>query len=171
MNTKRLFLTSLLASSLVIGTAAYASSGSGKSCGGKHGGGKHAGKPTAEMMQKRLDRMAGKLDLNDAQKQQLKALFDNKQANRESKKAERDALQEQMSQLDPTADDYDQKLADFANTKSELVRQKTIAKGEMRKQMAQILTPEQQAKMKEMRKGRKGGSRHGHGKRMGKNQS
>lgn len=169
MNTKRLFITSVLASTLAIGTAAYASPGGGKSCGGKYGG-KHSGKPTAEMMQKRFDRMAGKLELNDAQKQQLKALFDNKQTSRESQKTERDALREQMSQLDPTASDYDQKLAEYANTKSELVRQKTIEKGDMRKQMAQILTPEQRAKMKEMRESRKGGFRRGHGKKFGGHQ-
>ncbi len=160
MNTKRLFLTSLLASTMVIGTAAYASPDGGK------WKGKHGGKPTAEMMQKRLDKMAEKIGLSDGQKQQVKALFESKKSEREAKRAEYKALQEQMSQLDPTASDYDAKLASIANTKAELSRQKTIEKGEMRKQMALILTPEQQVKMKEMRKG---GKRHGFGKRSGNN--
>ena len=62
MNTKRLFLTTsfasaVLASTLLIGTTAYAK-------GGKQCGGKQRGKPSTEMMQKCLDRMAEKLGLS-----------------------------------------------------------------------------------------------------------
>jgi len=176
MNTKRIFLTTsfasaVLASTMVLGTAAYASPNGGKHCGGKHGGGKHGGKPTVEMMQKRLDRMAYKLGLSDAQKQQLITLKENKRNNMKPLREQGRALSKQIAQLDPKASDYDQKLAGIANTKAELTRSKIIAKGEMRKQMANILTPEQQAKMKELRKNRKGGSRHGKGKRHGHDQS
>lgn len=166
MNTKRLFLTSVLASTLMVGTAAYASPE-----GGRHFGGKYDGKPSAEMIQKRLDRMAEKLGLSDVQKQQVKVLRDNKRNNMESLREQGKTLHEQMAQLDPNASDYDQKLAEIANTRAELVRSRTIAKGETRKQMAQILTPEQQAKMKEMRKNRKGGFRRGLGKRHGEGRS
>ena len=162
MNTKRLFLTSLIASTIAIGTAAYAAPHGGKHCGGKHGG-----KPSAEMMQKRLDRMAEKLGLNDAQKQKVKALKENKRNSMKPLREQGKALREQMAQLDPRASDYDQKLAEIANTRAELTRSKTMTKGDIRKQMAQILTPEQQAKMKEMRKNRKGGFRRGFDKRHG----
>ena len=177
MNIKRLFLTTsftsaVLASTMVIGTSAYASPNGGKNCGAKHGGGKHAGKPTAEMMQKRLDKMSENLGLNADQQQQVQALFESKEGNREAQRAERKALHEQMRQLDPRASDYDAKLAEVANTKAALSRQRTVAKGEMRKQMAQILTPEQQAKMKAFKQQRKGGGfRHGKGKRYGEDQS
>jgi Spy/CpxP family protein refolding chaperone len=77
-----------------------------------------------------------------------------------------------MSQLDPTASDYDAKLAEVANIKAAMSSERTLAKGEMRKQMAQILTPEQQAKMKAFKKERRGGGfRRGFGKRHGENQS
>jgi Spy/CpxP family protein refolding chaperone len=77
-----------------------------------------------------------------------------------------------MNQLDPTASDYDAKLAEVANTKAAMSRERTLAKGDIRKQMAQILTPEQQAKMKAFQKERRGGGfRRGFGKRHDKNQS
>ena len=164
MNTKRRFLIALLTSTLAVGTIPQAVPG------GQFGG-KHGGERSAEHMQKRLDHMAQELGLSDAQKQQVKALFENKRNNMKPQHEERKALHERMAQLDPTASDYDQKLAEIANTKSELSRQRTISKGQTRKQMAQILTPEQQVKLKELRKNRKGGGkRRGHGKKWGEGQ-
>jgi len=166
MNTKRLFITSMLASTLAIGTSVYASPFGGKNCGGKKGG-----KPSAEMMEKRFDRMGAKLGLSDEQKEQMKSFRENKKNSMRSLRDQKKSLREQMRQLDPKADDYDQKLAEIANTKAELTRSMTIARGESRKQMAQILTPEQQEKMQEMRKYKKGGHHRGFGKRHGENDS
>ena len=146
MNTKRLFITSLLASTLVMGTVAYASPE-----GGKH----FSGKPSPEKMQKRLDRMAQKLGLSDGQKQQVKALRENRRNNMKPLRQQRRALRKKMAQLDPKATSFDQSVAEIANTKAELTRSMTIARGESRKQMAQILTSEQLEKMKQMRGNRK----------------
>ncbi len=165
MNTKRTFstivLTTLLASTLVIGTSAYASPE-----GGKH----FKGKPSPELMQKkaqkRLDRMAKKLGLSDEQKQQVKALRENRRNSMKPLRQQRKSLRKQMALLDPKASDFDQNVAEIANTKAELTRSMTIARGESRKQMAQILTTEQLVKMKEIR-GKRKAFRHGmkHGKR------
>jgi len=161
MNTKRLFLTTLLASTLVIGTSAYASP---KSC--KH----FKGKPSSEVMQKRmekrLNRMAKELGLSDGQKQQVKALRENRRNSMKPLREQRRALRKQMTKLDPKASSFDQSVAEIANTKAELTRSMTVARGESRKQMAQILTSEQLSKMKEMR-GKRKAFRHGmkHGKR------
>jgi len=68
---------------------------------------------------------------------------------------EKRALRKELRNLDPSASDYSAKLADIANRKAEIVRQMTILRGSKRQQIVQILTPEQQAKFKEMRKNRK----------------
>ncbi len=154
MNTKRtlstIVLSTLLASTLVIGTSAYASPD-----GGKH----FRGKPSPEMMQKkmqkRMDRMANKLGLNDGQKQQVKALRENRRNSMKPLRQQRRALRKQMAGLDPKASSFDQSVAEIANTKAELTRSMTIARGESRKQMAHILTSEQLVKMKQMRGKRK----------------
>ncbi len=161
MNTKQLFLTTLLASAFVIGTSAYASPE-----GGKH----HMnGKPSPERIQKRLDRMAKNLGLSDDQKQQVKALRENRKNNMKPLRQQRRALRKQMAELDPKASSFDKKVAEIANTKAELTRSMTIARGESRKQMAQILTSEQLEKMKQLRakrkafrRGMKHGKKHSH---------
>ncbi len=156
MNTTRL-LSSLLVSTLAISSVAQASPEG-------HYFKKH-GKPSAERIQKRFDRMAKKLDLSDVQKQQIKALKENRRNSMKPLREQRKELRGQMATLNPRASDYDQNVAEIANTKAELTRSMTIARGSSRKQMATILTVEQQAKLKKMRANRRGGFRRGFAKR------
>ena len=157
-NRRRLFLGSAIAGALALGTIAYA----GPMC--KHGGGKHgeySAEKKVEYMQKRMERMSSKLGLTDNQKTQVQTLIQNHRNTMKPLRNEKRALRQEMKNLDPAATDYSAKLADVANRKAELVSQITLANGNKRQKMAQILTPEQRTKMQEMRANRK--SRH-HGK-------
>lgn len=158
-NTKRLFIGSMLAGSLALGSLAYAGPhcGEGKHAGKQGGHGKHGqrfDRSNPEFMQKRLDRMSSKLGLSDEQKTQFKTLVETQENLVKPLRDEKKALRIEMKNLDPASTDYAKKLADIANRKAELVRQLTIARGNKRQQMAQILTPEQRAKKQEMRESR-----------------
>ncbi len=158
MNTKRLFLTTLIVSTLTMGamgTTAQASPAEGK----------HSAEKRAQFMQKRMNRIANKLGLSDEQKAQWSALRKNKRNTLKPLREERKSLRKQINQLDPKASNYDSQLAELANTQSELTRQVIMIKGDSRKQMAQFLSPDQIEKMKSMRKHRRGGFHRGHGKR------
>ena len=166
----RTLLTTTIATSAIAGLLTFASvANAGPNCGGKnHNKGGHAkygqmsDATKAERMQKRLDRMATKLGLSDEQKTKVQALKQNSRNEIKPLRNEQRALRKEIRQLDPSATDYAAKLADAANRQAELTRQMTIAKGTKRQQMANILTPEQLAKKKEMRANRKDGF----GKRM-----
>ena len=154
--TKSLFLSSMVAGALAMGTMAHA----GPMC--KHGG-KHAGKggmDKSEFMQKRIERMSTKLGLSDTQKTQVQKLIQNHRNAMKPLRDEKRALRTEMMNLDVTAVDYDSKVEGIANRESAVVRQITIARGHKRKQMAGILTAEQQATKKAMHANRK--ARHGH---------
>ncbi len=157
-NKRRLFIGSLLAGALAITTAAHA----GPHCkkGGKHG--KWNSEDKAAYMEKRFNRMASKLELTEEQKTGMKSLMQNHMNAMKPLRDEKRAIRQEMVNLDPKADDYSAKLADIANRKAEISRQMTIARGNKRQQMAQLLTPEQLAKKQEMRqrKGKRRGMRH-----------
>lgn len=153
-NKRRLFLGSAIAGALALGSIAYA----GPNCkhGGKHGKhGKYSQEQKAEYMQKRMERMSSKLGLSETQKTQVQSLMQNQRNLMKPLRDEKRGLRKEMKALDPTAADYPAKLAGIANREAELVRQMTIAKGNKRQQMAQILTPEQRAMKQQMRDKRK----------------
>ena len=158
MNTRRIFLSSLLVGTLAIGTVAMAGPH------GKFGGGDNAER-SAKFMEKRLDRMSEKLDLTAEQKTQMKAVMEG----RDNKLAERKALREAFQKLDPTSASYEADLKALAAKKAAMSEEATISRGLKRQKVAEILTPEQLTKMEEM-KAKRGGKRghRGHGKhRMG----
>ena len=152
--TKRVFLSSMVAGALAMGTMANADSMCNK--GGKHG---KKGMDKSEFMQKRFDRMSTKLGLTAEQKTKVQELMQNHRNVMKPLRDEKRALRTEMMNLDPTADDYDAKVSGIANRESDNVRATTIAQANKRKQMAGILTPEQQATKKAMHENRK--SRHG----------
>ena len=121
-------------------------------------------------MEKRMNRIAKKLGLTDAQKTQMQALKTNSKNEIKPLRDEMKSLRKEMRSLDPKALDYSAKLADVANRKAELSRQMTIIKGSQRQQMANILSAEQLATMNKMRDSRKGGKRGGkrHHRKHGK---
>ena len=155
--TKRVFLSSMVAGALAVGTMAHA----GPMCkqGGKHGG--KGGMDKSEFMQKRLDRMSTKLGLTDEQKTKVQELMQNHRNAMKPLRDEKRTLGTKMMNLDVTSEEYDADVQEIASQQSEIVRQMTIARANKRKQMADILTPEQQAAKKAMHENRK--SRRGHG--------
>ena len=153
--TKRVFLSSMVAGALALGTMANADSMCKQ--GGKHGGNK--GMDKSEFMQKRLDRMSTKLGLTDEQKTKVQEIIQNHRNVMKPLRDEKRAIRTEMMNLDTAAADYDAKVEDIANREAAIVRQSTIARASKRKEMAGILTPEQQAAKKAMHQNRK--SRHG----------
>lgn len=156
MKKQTLLVTTVITGLLTFATMSYA----GPDDHGKGGHGKYSEMSEAdkaERMQKRLDRMAKKLDLTDEQKTKVQALKLNSRNIIKPLRDERRAIREEMRALDTAAADYSSKLASIANRQAANTSAMIIAKGERRQQMASILTPEQSAKMKEMRGKRKGG--------------
>ncbi len=153
--TKRVFITSMVAGAVAMGTMAYA--GNCKQ-GGKHGGKK--GMDKSEFMQKRFEHMSTKLGLSDTQKTQVQELMQNHRNAMKPLRDEKRALRTKMMNLDVAADNYDTEVANIAEQESVIFRQMTIERAEKRKKMAGILTPEQQAAKKAMHENRK--ARHGH---------
>lgn len=147
MKKKALIATSAIAGVLTFAAIAHA----GPSC-NKERHGEHR----AEFMQKRFDRMAEKLGLSAEQKTQLKALKENTKNEVKPLRTEKRELRKELRQLDPAAADYSAKLADIANRKAEIARQMTVIKGNKHQKIAQILTPEQLAKFKEMQSKHRG---------------
>ena len=153
MKTQTLIVTTVLAGLLTLGGIAQADSYKGKDKHAKYGQMSEAERTAHK--QKRLDRMAEKLGLSNEQKTQIQALKQNNHNEIKPLRNEQRVLRQEIRQLDPNASDYAAKLADAANRGAELKRQMIIAKGNKRKQMAAILTPEQLAKMKEMKSKRR----------------
>ena len=54
-----------------------------------------------------------------------------------------------MMELDPTAGDYQTDVQTLANEAAELKREQVLHGSELRRQVAQVLTPEQREEMKE----------------------
>ena len=152
MKKTNLVLATVLASIVGFGSgAAVAQSDSGeqlwKSQSGKHGGkhGKRGGRKGGKHM---MMRMAKKLDLSDAQKEQMKTL-------RESQKADNQGLRDQMKQLREDMRSLDRSdataVAALAARKGELTQQMFTARNQARLAFEAILTPEQKAKLAQMK--------------------
>lgn len=149
MNKRRLFLASTLIGAMSLGSYAFA---------GGHGGCKHGkkgGEYSEKRMQKKMERMTEKLGLSAEQSEQMKAAMKSSHETMKGYRTQMQSVHESMRNLDPDAADFDTQLASLANQKGELVRQMTLAKGKKRQAMAKILSPEQRAKMKQMRAERK----------------
>ena len=154
MKTKTLLASTLLTGLIAFGAVSHAGPGYGHK-GGYEKYSQMTEAEKSERMEKRLNRMAKKLDLSDEQKTQMRSLKQNRRNEIKPLRNEQRAIRKEIRQLDPNASDYAAKLADAANRQAEITRQMIIAKGNQRQQMATILTPEQLAKKKEMRAKRK----------------
>lgn len=152
---RRIFLNTLLA-----GTIGLASISSIAYADHRGFGGKHFAGDSVEFVKKRLDRLTTKLELSEDQKVQMQVVLESQISIMKPLREQKRALRESLRNLDPTANTYDEELARLAFEKSELTRQMVLARGQKRKNMAAILTPEQQAKMKQLREKRRGHGKH-----------
>jgi len=144
-----------IAGLLAFGNVAQAESGSGK--GGKA---KYSQMTDAEReakMLEKVNRLAEKLGLSEAQKIQMISLKQSSKTQNSPLRQEMRALSKELKTLDPQSNDYAVKQARQGDLKNQL----KAAKENERQQLAVILTPEQLAAMEEMKSNRKGGKKGG----------
>lgn len=138
---KRLMTSVLLSASLLTGAAAYAGPDYGY-----HGGKNH------------VERLAKRLDLTDDQKVAIEDIYrsygsENKKVHKQHKRG----LKRGFAELDPTAADYHERLAEMARAEGERVEQSIIRRGEIHAKVYEVLTPEQREKLhsKKMKRDKK----------------
>ena len=139
--------------------AATASHAFGGGCDQRGGKGKGAygqkfdgkGYPDGSM---RVERLAQKLDLTDAQQEQIAAIIEASSNTRESLQEKmqnnREALSEAM------ASDNSASVRSLADQKGDLIAELTVLRASDRSQIKAILTPEQQEEFAERKQRRRG---------------
>ena len=155
MKKTNLVLATILASVVGFGSGAAMAQGSGdgeslwKQHSGEHKGGKHGKRGGRHGGGKHMmKRMAKHLDLTDDQKAQIKTM-------RETQKADNQGLRDQMKQLRQEMRSLDKNdataVAALAARKGELSQQMFTARNQSQLAFEAILTPEQKAKLAEMK--------------------
>jgi len=116
--------------------------------------------------EKHVERIKKHLDLTDQQALQVSAIFEAKKNAKSDHRSERKAMRQAMMKLDPAASDYEQQVEQLAREQAETMVQKIKAHAQTRKQIHDILTPEQQKKAEEMHEKRmeRSNDRHGSGR-------
>lgn len=118
-----------------------------------------SGKSFAPMSEKKLKRIARKLDLSESQRDALFAVAESKRETMreiaQQKRATRDALLE----LDPTAANYRQRATQLAADSADLARRRTLLLADIKSELADTLTEAQAQKVMRML------TRRGHHKR------
>lgn len=113
-----------------------------------------SGKSFAPMSEKKLKRIARKLDLSEAQRDALFAVAESKRETMreiaQQKRATRDALLE----LDPTAANYRQRATQLAADAADLARRRTLLFADIKSELADTLTEAQAQKVMRMLTGR-----------------
>lgn len=149
----------LLAASLGLAAAVGA--------GGTVFAGDESGGKTADRAEKRAnfhkhyaERMAQDLQLDEAQKASVQAIFErNRPAQRQLRERTK-AHWEAMKALEPGSPDYSTRAQALADEAGTLARDRVLARTQLNAELATVLTPEQMEKF-QARKVR--GHRHGHG--------
>ncbi|MCJ8299548.1 MAG: Spy/CpxP family protein refolding chaperone [Pseudomonadales bacterium] len=109
-------------------------------------------------MEQKLQMLTKKLSLTTDQQTQIKALFEKQQETRKASGEQRQALHQAIRNLDVNAADYAEKLAAVKQQAGLSAGNKIQQMMSTRQAMQEILTPEQQELMKQM-KGEKRGKR------------
>ncbi|WP_348674985.1 Spy/CpxP family protein refolding chaperone [uncultured Abyssibacter sp.] len=89
------------------------------------------------------------LDLTDEQKSQIDGIMEANRPQSQDLRERTRSLHDKMTALDPTASGYQTQVQGLANEAAELKREQVLHGSELRRQVAQVLTPEQRAEMKE----------------------
>ena len=109
-------------------------------------------------MEQKLQMLTEKLSLTTEQQAEIKALFEKQQETRKAYGEQRKALHQAIRNLDANAADYAEKLAAVKQQAGLSAGNKIQQMMSTRQAMQEILTPEQQELMKQM-KGEKRGKR------------
>jgi len=177
--TQTLLVTSVLAVGATAAGAAFAGHGKGHDCShekgqdckhgkhkhGKNGkhehgkSGKHDGMGHGNFdAEHRLDRMTKKLDLSEEQREQVKAIFDANQTDRQALGESMQQNREPLRNLIASDDASEADIRAMAETQGQQKADMIVMKAESRRSIEALLTDEQKAKMQSMRE------KHHHGK-------
>lgn len=135
---KRPLITSMIIGSLILGGSTSVFAAQKDRC--------DNGDRQEQRMQKRLERMADKLQLTADQQSAIKALW------AKQEKPERPPMPDKgLRALDPNADDYAQQVQKHIEQAQERIAQRMKAQAEYKAALYDILTPEQEEKLEQMR--------------------
>lgn len=109
--------------------------------------------------EKRLERMTEQLGLSDEQRSQMQALMEQ----RPERGAGRETFRK-LHDLDPNAADYQQQLDELVKQAQEQMGERIRARAAHRAAVAEILTDEQEQKLKDWKEERREGWKEHHGK-------
>ncbi|MFC6670409.1 Spy/CpxP family protein refolding chaperone [Marinobacterium aestuariivivens] len=110
--------------------------------------------------EKRLERMTEQLQLTDEQRGQMQTLMEQQREQRPEKGQGRE-IHRQLRDLDPAAEDYQQRLDDLVGQAQQQLGERMRARAAHRAAMAEILTDEQEQKLADWQKDRWGKGHHG----------
>ncbi len=139
-------IVSVLALALVAGSSALAYAGQKEGC------------SAADRADKRVERMARHLELDEAQQASLKALFADRAEQRSEQPRKRMAG---LAALDPNAADYQQQVKQRISEMQQQLAERVQARADFKASLFAILTPEQEQKLAEMREHKRGKHHHG----------
>lgn len=139
----RKMMVSALAVTLVAGSSALAWAAPGQK-----------GDCNAEdRAEKRVERMASKLELDEAQQASLKVLFADRAAQQSEKPRKPRAT---LAGLDPNAADYQQQVKQQISEMQQQLAERVQARADFKASLYAILTPEQEQKLAELHKQKRG---------------
>lgn len=136
---KRLMTSMLLSATLLAGATAYADPGNGSWGGGRD----------------HIHFLAKKLDLTDEQKVAIEDIHSSYGKSRG--KPHRNGFKNDFANLDPSSQDYSERVAQIAREQAAKVERSIIERGEIHAKVYQVLTPEQREKWQSLKEGRKEG--------------
>ncbi|NVK40577.1 MAG: Spy/CpxP family protein refolding chaperone [Oceanospirillaceae bacterium] len=113
--------------------------------------------------EKRMQRMAEELGLSDEQRSQMQALMEQEHGQRTERGSGRETFRK-LRNLDPSAADYQQQLDELVKQAQDQVGERIRARAAHRAAVAEILTDEQEQKLKDWKAERREGWKEHHGK-------
>jgi len=135
---KHSLISSMILGSLILGSSASVFAAPKDAC--------DNGDRQEKRMEKRLERMADKLQLTDDQQEAIRSLWEKQE------KPGRPAMPgEGLRSLDPNADDYKQQVQKHIEQAQERIAERMQAQAEYKAALYDILTPEQEEKLEKMR--------------------
>ena len=152
---KTTLISILIVGLLVTGTQVFGWSGGGPGMRGGHDGPRATQRMTDEQRQQRQqlqqERMAVILDLSEEQKQQMQTLRDQRQQQQQNLRTEMQTSRDQLREVARASDADEAGIRTAVQEHAELKTRMMVEGAEHRRQVAAVLTPEQQQKFEQLR--------------------
>lgn len=113
--------------------------------------------------QERMERMAEQLGLSDEQRAQMQTLMEQEREQRGERREGRE-IYRKLRDLDPAAADYQQQLDDLVSQAREQLGERIRVRAAHQAAVAEILTDEQEQKLKDLKEDRRADWKEHHGK-------